>query len=253
MKVIQESQNQMTLRLRPWFLWIFCSILGSSGLIMPLFIAHAHTFSCRRQTSTLGTCQISIVGLLSKTEKEIALSDIQGTEIKTFKDSKDNWRSQVILLTKDGEVPPIANTSPNDVTVKTWAKEIEAFLQDSQKQELLIEYDYRLLAYLYASVFVIADLLIVIFLGKVLICHIDKTLGTLTLEYQGLFDKSQKEYKIRDIQFMTVQKTSSKSGSTYRVAMVMQSGEQIPFTSYYTSGLHNKQKTVENISRFLDL
>lgn len=253
MKVVQESQNQMTLRLRPWFVWIFGAVFASVGSVMPIFIAHAHIFSCLRQTSTLGICQISTIGILSKTEKKLALSDIQGTEIKTFKDSKNNWRSQVVLLTKDGVVRPIANTSPNDGTVKTWAKEIEAFLQDPQKQELLIKYDYRFLACLYASLFVIAGLSIAILLGKVLICHIDKRLGKLTLEYHGLFNKSQEEYKIRDIQFMTVQKTSSKSGSTYRVAMVMQSGEQIPFTYYYSSGLHGKKKIVDNISRFLNL
>ncbi|MEA5621141.1 hypothetical protein VB711_25380, partial [Cronbergia sp. UHCC 0137] len=253
MKIIQESHNQMTLRLRPWFLWIFGAVLASVGLVMPIYIAHAHIFSCLRQTSTSGICQISIIGLLSKTEKKLALSDIQGSKIKTFRDRKNNWRSQIILFTKNGIVIPIANTSPNPITVKTWAKQIEDFLQDAQKQELLIEYDYRLLACLYASLFVIAGLSIAILLGKVLICHIDKRLGTLTLEYCGLLGNLQTKYKIRDIHYMTVEKTTSKNGYTYRVAMVMQSGEHIPFTRYYTSGLHGKQETIDNISRFLNL
>lgn len=254
MKVIHESHNQMTLRLRPWFLWLFGGIFSTAGLSVAVLGSQVNTFTCRRDATTSAGCQISSTGILGTTQQDIALNDIQGTKINSFTDSKNNRSYRLVLLTNQGEFSPLPINTSDLPTVKKWQQEIDGFLQNSQQQPIFIEEDNRLFIYLFGGLFAVTGLAVAALLGKVVICDIDKTLGKLTLANYGLLGNSQTEYRIRDLRGVTLEKSvSSKGGTTYRVALVMHSGEHIPFTSYYSSGFKQHQQTVERISQFLNL
>ncbi|WP_414542714.1 tetratricopeptide repeat protein [Nostoc sp. CCY0012] len=254
MKVIQESHSQMTLRLRPWFLWVFGAIFTSAGLSVALLGSQVHTFACRRDATAPATCQLSTKGLFWSNQRVLPINEIQGTTINSFRDSKGKYSYRLILLTNTGEVSPIPTNISHQETVKDWVKDIELFLKDTQQQTLLIEDDNRIFVFLFGGLFAVVGLAVAVLMGKVVVCNIDKTLGQLTLANYGLLGNSQTEYRTRDIHGVTVQKSvSSKGGKTYRVALVMNSGEYIPFTAYYSSGFRQHQQTADHISQFLNL
>ncbi|MBE9201111.1 MULTISPECIES: hypothetical protein [unclassified Nodularia (in: cyanobacteria)] len=254
MKIIQENDSQMTLRLRPWLLWIFGVILTNIGLSGAVLWPKVHTFTCRRDTTAPAICQSYTTGLSSSDQQVVSLKDIQGTKIHTVKGSKGKRSYRLLLLTNKGEISPISIDISDQRTVKNWVEEIEVFRKDTQKQNLLIEYDNRFSDYLFAGLFTSLGLVLGLVLGKVFVCKIDKSLGKLTLEQYGLLGNSQAEYSTSQIRGVTVQKTKSSKGSrTYRIALFMYSGEYIPFTSYYTSGFRYHQQIADRISEFLDL
>ncbi|WP_414550318.1 tetratricopeptide repeat protein [Anabaena sp. CCY 0017] len=254
MKIIHENDSQMTLRLRPWLLWIVGAILTSIGLSGAVLWPQVHTFTCRRDTTAPAICQSYTTGLSSSDHQVLPLKDIQGTKIHTIKGkSERNYR--LLLLTNEGEISPISIDISDQGTVQNWVEEIEVFRKDTQKQNLLIEYDNRLSGYLFAGIFTSMGLILGLLLEKVVVCKIDKTLGQLTLANYGLLGNSQAEYLISDIRGVTVQTTGGfRDGSrTYRIALFMYSGEYIPFPSYYASRFRHHQQTVVRISEFLDL
>jgi tetratricopeptide (TPR) repeat protein len=252
MKVIQENHSQMTLRLRPWFLWVFGGIFTSAGLLIAL-LASVDSFTCRRDSSTPATCELSRIGLLGKEQQILPLEDIQGTKVNHLRDSKGNSSYSLILLTNQGEISPINTSLSNYETVHKWGEEIEVFLQDNQQNNLVIEYDNRWAIYIFSGLFISSGIVVGL-CGKVVFCKIDKTLGILTLDKYNLISNSQAEYNIRDIKGLTLQtSTGSKGSKTYRVALVMASGDYIPFTSYYSSGFNQQQQTVDIISKFINL
>jgi hypothetical protein len=254
MEVIAESPNQMTLRLRPWFLWIFGGVFASAGLAVAVLGAQIHTFNCRRHPNLPANCQISNRGLFWSNQQVVPLTDIQGSKIKTFKDKKGNVSYRVVLLTTKGEVFVIPENTADAATVKTWMQNINNFLKDSQQQEVSITEDYRWSVYLFGGLFACTGLGIAGFLGKITTCKIDKTLGQLNLENRGLFSSSQTEYRIRDLRGVTVEKSfSSKGKPTSRITLILESGERIPFTSYYSSEFQQHQQTADRIRQFLNL
>ncbi|MEA5583433.1 tetratricopeptide repeat protein [Nodularia harveyana UHCC-0300] len=251
MKVIHQNHSQMTLRLRTWKAWILGGVLTSIGVLMVFSWPHSRVFSCQRNTNLLVTCKASITGLLWSEDTILFGKDIQGTKIKTYTRSEN--KSRLLLLTNEGEFYPIY-TFEKYGTVKKWVEEIEIFFKDTQQQNLFIESSNRLSAFLVPGLTISVGLLIVVSFGKVVFCKIDKTLGLLTVEKYGLLGNFQAEYRIRDLRGITVQKSRKNKGTTmYRVALVMDSGEYIPFSDYYTAGFVHHQQIADRISQFLKL
>jgi hypothetical protein len=252
MKVIQENHHQMTLCLRPWLLWGVGCLATIAGLLTPL-LASVDSFTCRRDSTTQGNCEISRTRLLGTNQQILSLENIQGTNID-ISSSRNNKNSYtLILLTNDGEISAIKSSVSNYQTVYSWWEQIEEFLQDEQQQYLFIEYDHRWQIYLF-SILVVFSGIETVLSGKVVFCKIDKTLGILNLEKYGLIGKSQVEYNIRDIQGLTVETSTDRKGmKSYRVALVIESGEYIPFTSYYSAELNQEQQIVDTISKFLNI
>ncbi len=92
------------------------------------------------------------------------------------------------------------------------------------------------------------------FVGQVVTCRFDKTLGSMTLKRQGLLGTKVTEHLIRQILDVRVEESTDSDGdSTYRVSFKLKSGDRLPLTSYYSSGKESKQQTADRIRRFLNL
>lgn len=259
MKVVRENHSQMTLRLRPWSMWLFGAFLTSAGLTFAFLGVTEQTFSCRRDTTAPASCQVSSKGVLwsNPSYDVFPLKDIQGTKIDGFTDNEDQRRYRLVILTNSREVSPISTDFSGQRKVKSWAEDIELFLKDTQRQDLVIEYNNRFDIYGIAFVLTVAGLVIAVIFSKVFVCNIDKTLGQLTLAKYGLVNGSKAEYRTVDICGITLQtpEENSEGIAAYRVALVMKSGEYIPIISNYSSGakILQQQQIADRISQFLNL
>lgn len=97
------------------------------------------------------------------------------------------------------------------------------------------------------SVFIITSM------GQIVTCVFDKAEGRFTLKQQGVFGTKMIEQRIRDISDIQVEQSVSSEGTTYRVTIRFTTGEHVPLTEYYSSGITDKQKTADRIRAFLNL
>jgi tetratricopeptide (TPR) repeat protein len=253
MQVIKETSNNLTLRLRPWFVWFFGGIFGAAGLATAVFGGQVNAFSCRRVGADSAVCKVSSNGLFGSNQKVLLKSDIHGTRIDSRDEKKGN-SYRLMLLTSQGEISVIPQDFYNYETVDAWASQIEVFLNTSLTKQLVIQEDYRLLGYFFGGIFILVGYAIVASFGRVVICTFDKSLGTFTLQQRGLLHQRKLEYWIRDILSVVVEKYRGNKGSiTYRVAIVMECGDRIPFTFYYSSQFQELQQTANRICKFLNL
>lgn len=90
--------------------------------------------------------------------------------------------------------------------------------------------------------------------GRVTSCLFDKTRGSFTLKRQGLFGTKVIEHRIREIADVQVEESKYGKGSTsYRVTIVLVSGDRLPITLTYVFDTTLAQETAECIRRFLNL
>jgi hypothetical protein len=247
MKIVQEHESQMTLRVRPWLLWFTGAVFISFGLLMVLS-GSENTLTCRRDTTAPASCELSKKSLLSSQEEVLPLEDIERTTVQAYR--RRNTRSYSLgLVTKTGVIKSIGTRFSSEQTVQ----DFQEFFKDTQKTNLFLKNDGRFTGYAFGVMFIPLGLLVAFAYSQTIVCHIDKNSGKLTLLNYGLRNKSQAEYNINDIQLITLQALVSKNQKMYRLILLMQSGEYVPLTPNFPAGLREQEKTATRLSNFLNL
>jgi hypothetical protein len=249
MKIVQKTPSLLILRLRPVILWIFGVVFASVGLFLLVTLGKVTTLTCTRTEPT--NCQLVASGLLGSQSKQIPLNTLQGAKVEESSDS-DGSTYRVIILTSSADVPFTSYLSSGEGDKQVIASHIEDFVKNPQMTSLKQEQDDRLWIYLIGGSFVIAGSLML--LAPVVTCVFDKTLDILTLTRFGLFGKRVFEHRLHEIKDVLLEEsTDSENGSTYRVSIVLMSGDRQPLTSYFTSGRKSQQETASHIKSFLNL
>ncbi len=85
---------------------------------------------------------------------------------------------------------------------------------------------------------------------------VDPPRGSLTIQNQWLYRRKVQEYALREIASIDIERSFSSSSSggrrrsnpTYRIVLVMESGEKVPLQGYYSSGYKSKEKKARQLS-----
>lgn len=108
--------------------------------------------------------------------------------------------------------------------------------------------------HLYISGFFFFLSLLIIALSSVKTCTFDKERSRMTIKRQHWFGEKILEHSINEISDVQIEHTSSSEGSRiYRVTLILSSGEKLPLTRSYTSGIEEKQYIANLIKYFLNL
>jgi hypothetical protein len=248
MKIVQQTPNQLTLRLRPVLIWVYGSIFVIAGLFL-IASSKEVTFTCKRAKSVQGNCKLLTLDLLDSKVREILLNVLQGTKVE--EDEDNSYR--VVVLISDGEVPFTSYSSSLGKDEKqAIASQINDFIRTPKETTLMVQEDDRRLLYPVGGI-CFAVGFVAISMGQLVTCLFDKSLGSFTLKRQGLFGTEVIEHQIREIANVQMEEFTDSDGSTYRVSIVLTSGNCLPLTSYYSSGRKSKQETTERICTFLNL
>lgn len=84
----------------------------------------------------------------------------------------------------------------------------------------------------------------------------DRNLGDMTFNQQQPFIFKTKIIKhlIQDISGVEIQEIAGSESNTYRICFVQKSGKRsVPLTSYFSTGLEDKQKQAQVIATFLNI
>lgn len=94
----------------------------------------------------------------------------------------------------------------------------------------------------------------ILLLSKELRVTLDQGAGELQMEYRGLFGRSVRTIPLAEIADVMIERSrSSRGGTTYRVTLLLHSGERRPLRSYYSSGYAAKEKMANQIRAAIGL
>jgi hypothetical protein len=98
---------------------------------------------------------------------------------------------------------------------------------------------------------------LIAFLPTVLTVSADRQRGVVTVRHRSLFQASAKEYPFRDIASVEVDGSVSienrRRRASYRLLLVLASGDRVPLRSYYSGGYNRKARTASQLSQYLGL
>ncbi|MGI0489882.1 hypothetical protein ACN4EK_31080 [Pantanalinema rosaneae CENA516] len=102
---------------------------------------------------------------------------------------------------------------------------------------------------LLAQLFLVAVGILIFSLGQASTCHFNKITDQVLIKRWTLLGSKQRHCSIRDIVAVHVE----TSGDTHRVNLVLAEKELFPLTTYYSSGLKEKQQVAKLMREFLHL
>lgn len=113
-------------------------------------------------------------------------------------------------------------------------------------------------AWFFSGIMAIVALAMVLFSSSLTIIA-DRTTQTLTLAYRSLFNSNEKTFRFADIVSIDLAMSRRdysanarrRRKTTYRIEMTLKDGQVVPFRSYYSSGLHDKQGKVNQLRTVL--
>lgn len=257
MKVTEESHHRLVLEEKPWVLILICIFFISLGFVSLLFLGR-NELTCQRQTDGSGDCRMVNTTLIARHTKRIPLAAIQEAIVKTntSRDDEGNISKtyQVQLVTTQGTFPFSGISTDNYGYHQGLAHRINQFLAGSSGSTLHEEQDNFWLGILFMIIFPGISLIVLLFGAKKLILEMDKSLGTLLICKKGFLHQDVQEYRLKDVTSVIVQTSNSSDGDdTYRITLVLGSGDYIPLRSYYSSGRRPKALIAEKIREFLNL
>jgi len=90
-------------------------------------------------------------------------------------------------------------------------------------------------------------------LFEIVTCTFDKSLSSMILKRQTPLKTKLIERSIEAISGIKLEVMSGENSDVYRVIIMFASGECVPLTSVYSSGLRDKEKTAKDIATFLNI
>uniref|UniRef100_B8HVH2 Transmembrane protein n=1 Tax=Cyanothece sp. (strain PCC 7425 / ATCC 29141) TaxID=395961 RepID=B8HVH2_CYAP4 len=252
MKVIQQTSSELTLQTQPWVLWIMGGVFAIAGLVIPL-LASQTTLACQRLEANQGNCNLHKFSSLSTTTQTIALKDLRGARVDSYRDSDGDRTYRVMLQLPDRERMFLSFSSYGAAT--TLSDRINHFVQNPSIPTLQEGRDDRSGALMFAPIFIVIGLGIAVFLGQRVTCHFDRRSGYVRITKQGVLGSQTADYSLREVVDVQVEasRSSSSNGETFRVSLVLANGDRLPLTSYYSSGWNDKKETADQIKTFLQL
>lgn len=251
MKIVENNTNQLTLRSDPYGQIIFGLIFALAGFAITYFIGRSVDMHCERVQPKQITCELTdkLMGISPVGKRTI--SNIESAEVDEHRDSDGDRTYKVVLITANGPVPMTGFSSSGYGSKAAIAEKINDFIQGGRQGALDIQVpmDWWILIFLFIfGGFGIGAVL----LAKTVQVEMSRSEGVLRIRHDGLFGSGQQEFLLREIQDVVLQShRGSKGSTTYRIAFLTTSDEEIPLSSVYSSGMGGKRRAVEAMKDFL--
>ena len=236
------------------WLVIFGSIFALVGVIMFVLFGQSATLRCNRDWQPK-VCRIErrLLGLVPI--KTIELSSLSSAYVDESRDDDGDLTYRVMLVTGEGRVPLTGSLSSGYSSKADMVAEISTFLEDREQRTLEVTQSGTMGA-LFSLIFVLVGGGVI--LGGIntmgLSWILDKRLDVVVKERRAWGRTKAEQYPLRLVTGARVGEShDSDGGSTYRVELLMASGETLPLTTFYTSGRKGKAETVAAIRQFLEV
>lgn len=216
--------------------------------------------STEQKTSSL-ICQLIELDWFSHERSQKHISELIGANLEkqseTDSDGKIYYEYRIQLITNTESVhftQAYRAGSFSYEELKSIISQINNFLAQPSEKKLIVQKDDRSII-VAITVFFSLLALIIIGAGLFISCNLNKEANSLILSryrWFGIFGKGFSQYSLNEIVNIKVESSDSDEGRfTYRVILILESGEIVPLSHVYSSGFEEKQQIVNIVKSFL--
>lgn len=247
MEIVLQTPTYLSLRSRPWRIWITSAVLVILGLVGFVLLNHLTVLSCDRSLSP-AQCELVRSNVYGVERLRIPLTELKQADLES---NRANGNSQrIVLTTNQGSVPLTPYFTRGFEDLQGQVTQINTFLQEPTEQRLQIQDDKRWTAMLAAITFCGMGLGIGLSpWAQAMGCWFDKEQGQFALNKRSLLRGQVIE---RPLQAITGVELETSKSERYRVSLALASGEHLSLTPYEGGG-KDRQALASQISQFLDL
>lgn len=252
MKIIERSNSRLAVRSDPYGQIIFGMIFFLSGVAITYFFSRSTEIVCRRPEPQRITCTLTekLLGWIPVAQKTV--DQVQGAQVERRRDSDGDNTYRVSFLTAQGPVPLQDYWSSGSSSKGAVAEQINVFVADGGQSESRFTQPMEWFTLLFLLMFGGVGLGMVLG-AQVVLIDADRNKMTLMIEKDGLLGVKQNEYPLNEVEDVYVDShRSRKGGRTYRVVIRMASGDEIPLSSFYSSGRKSKDDLANQLRNFLN-
>lgn len=272
-KILGETKNKFIFKMQTTFSWsasVFFGGLALASILFSLTISPLTILNCTHSYSKLSTyqanfntnCELTAFSWLGKEQSKIIIPELQEAILEAKLDNKDSKslfeRYRVVLVSVEKNIPLINSyiysDEPEYQNLLNIMSQINSFLDHFSKDTLTIYEEYeKLLGYTGFAIGAFFGLVtfLILVLTPSITCSFERELNLVTIERCNLFGKKIIENKTSDITAVKVEDASEES--TYRLVLMLSSGEKLPLTYFFTSGWKEKQQMANRLQNFLEI
>ena len=166
-------------------------------------------------------------------------------------------RYRVALVTDWGNIPfrksYTYSSLPEYQHLLTVVSQINSFVAKPLQDSLIVEQDEKYVGYICFATGTFFSLItfLILAISPYITCSLEREFNLVTIERRNLFSKKTFDYKISDIVAVKVEEQSDIESATYRLTLLLTSGEKVPLTYGFTSGWKEKQQIANQLQNFL--
>ncbi len=255
MKILEQTEQRLTLQHRPiksWLLGVLLTLMGGvPGISMTLlFTAHAR-LTCERSPQQLPRCWLRRSNLIGFGKTE-AIGEIVAVNQVSHRGSRGSATYTVYLSTRDrGYLPLLPQGSGRYNESRKVTEQVANFIA-SDRRRLTVQQNARLERLFLALMgggLGVAGLFLAA--APVTVCVIDKGQPQrIRLIARGVRNARTSEYALQTIKHLDMQEQRTRHGKTYRAILVLQGGAHIPIHQEYV-GQAEVKRAIAQIEAFI--
>ena len=269
-KILDETKNRFFFQIRPTFSWAVGIFFGAIGFLFILstlisppitILTCNHSFPESSVNQHYPSCQLVAISWLGTEQNKTLIVKLQAALLEAQLDANDDSslfdRYQVVLVTDVGNIPFIESYTysslPEYQHLLTVVSQINSFVTKPLQDSLIVEKDEKDAGYICFAIGTFFSLItfLILAISPYITCSFEREFNKVTIERRNLFGKKTFEYKISDVVAVKVEEQSDIESATYRLTLLLTSGEKVPLTYDFTSGWKEKQQIANQLKNFL--
>jgi hypothetical protein len=267
-KILEETKNRLIFQIRPTLFWAIGVVFGSIAFLFILviwFFSPITTLTCEYFTSInkdYPSCQLVAISWIGTEQNKTLIPELQAAlleaKLETDKDNSTFNRYRIVLIADKNNFlfreDYVYKSMPEYKNLSAIAGQINSFIAEPSQNYLIVEQNEKAFGYVGLGICTVFSLItfLVLTVFPYITCSFDKELNIVTIERSNLFGKKIFADRISNIIAVNVEESGTES-DTYRLTLMLASGEKLPIRYFFTSGWQEKQFFANLIKKFLGI
>jgi hypothetical protein len=270
-KVLEETENKFIFQIRPTISWAIGVFFGSIAflfILSTLFFPPVTILTCKYFPESYvdrqyPSCQLVAISWIGTAQNKTLIPELQAALLVADSTTDINVSKfnlyRIVLIANENNIffreNYVYKSTPEYKNLLTIASQINSFITKPLRNTLKVEQDGKIIGYAGFGICAFFSLItfLILTVSPYVTCSFERELEIVTIKRRNLFGNKVLEDKISNIVGVEVE-TRSGEDITFRLTLMLASGEKLPLTYFFTSeGWQEEQLFANRIQKFLGI